>query len=87
MQFEVNVPPRLDVWLLRTAGLVVDDYLEIVCDSKYLLDEMPPPTNLALPYYLSEKPVTVRVSLLNSSRKKTGLRLEVDDVKIVLVCA
>src|SRR5687768_1968341 len=82
MQFKVNVPPRLDVWLLRTAGLEVDDYLEITCDSEYILGEMPPPTSLALPYYLSKKPVAVRVSLLSRTRQKTSLRIEVDDPKI-----
>jgi hypothetical protein len=82
MQFEVNLPARLDVWALRTAGLEVDDFLEITCDSKYILGQRPPPTNLPLPYYLSEKPVFVRVSLLSSDRQKSRLRIEVDNPKI-----
>jgi hypothetical protein len=82
MQFEVNLPPRLDIWALRTSGLEVDDFLEIRCDSKYILGQMPPPTNLPLPYYLSEKPVFVRVSLLSSDRQKSRVRLEVEDSQI-----
>ena len=82
MQFEVNLPPRLDVCLLRRAGLEVDAYLEITCDAKYLTGKIPPPTNLLLPYYLSEKPVSILVSLLGEDRQRAHLRIDVDDPAI-----
>ena len=51
----------MDVCLLRGAGVETGAYLGITGNEKFILGKVPPPTHLPCPYFLSDKPVEVRI--------------------------
>src|ERR1043165_7236060 len=79
MQFEVNLPPNLEVGLLRGAGVETQPYLDITSSTKFILGKMPPPTKLPCPFFFCDKPTQVLVSQISDDRKCCRLRIEVDD--------
>src|SRR5689334_6451761 len=82
MQFEVNLPPNLEVGLLRGAGVETQLYLDITSSEEFILGKMPPPTKVPCPYFFSDKPTQVLVSQISDDRKYCRLRIEVDDETI-----
>lgn len=82
MQFEVNLPPNLEVGLMRGAGIETGPYLDITSSDKFILGKIPPPTNVSCPYFFSDKPSHVVVSQISDDRKCCRLRFKVDDETI-----
>jgi hypothetical protein len=62
MPFEINLPARLDACLLRTAGMEVDAYQHQSWQVLYRKASLP--LELRLPYFLSDPPATVTVTML-----------------------
>jgi hypothetical protein len=82
MQFEVNLPPNLEVGLLRGAGVETQAYLDITSSEKFILGKTPPPTNVPCPYFLADKPTPVFVTQICDDRRCCRLRIEVGDEPI-----
>jgi len=79
MQFEVNLPPNLEVALLRGAGVDTNPYQDITSSDKFILGNAPPPTSLPCPYFFSDKPTRVLVTQISDDKKRCRLRIETDD--------
>src|SRR5688572_12557811 len=79
MRFEVELSGRIDVWALRAAGLITDPYWKMymrVVDQKAST-----PCEVSCPYLFSEKPVSVRITLI-STDSVMRLGVEVRDKAI-----
>src|SRR4029453_16772703 len=73
MAFEIALPRGIDAYTLRCAGLVVDDSVAT--------GELSVPYELQAPYFLSESPLTVNVTVLQMA-DAVRLRLSAPDSRI-----
>lgn len=79
MAFEINLPQRLDVYLLRCAGLHTGDYHDRMMD--VVINRAKIPFEVRLAYFLSDPPATVTVVRLSSARD-ARLRITAPTAKI-----
>ena len=66
MPFEINLPSRLDVCTLRCAGMETDAYQDRSMD--VIIRDAPVPFEVKLPYFLSDPPGSVSVTMLENGK-------------------
>jgi len=78
MNFEVKIKGN-EVWTMRAAGVEMDAYQEL--DFKVTTGKAKLPATVTCPYFLSDKPVDVQITVLASNH----FRIEVADARIAKV--
>jgi hypothetical protein len=79
MSFKINLPYRLDVYFIRTAGLEAGAYLE--AKMGVILKKAKPPLKVPSRYFLSEKPSHARITILEVARH-VSLEIEAEEAGI-----
>ncbi|HEV2294171.1 MAG TPA: HEAT repeat domain-containing protein [Tepidisphaeraceae bacterium] len=79
MAFEINLPHRIDVCLLRYAGMETDAYHHRSMD--VIIKQTPVPFEVQLPYFLTDPPAKISVIMLENG-KFVRLRIAAPDAAI-----
>src|SRR5215469_308588 len=80
MRFEVKLPGKMAVWVLRCAGVGTDEYVGRHLD--VLEEKASYPIEVSCPYTFSEAPAKIRLKVFAHDRALFHAALDVDDEMI-----